>query len=408
MVTKAEFVALFDRRIDAFNRHDVDALGADYAEDAVLHSPTAGILVGRSAIERVYRVWMSAFPDARMHKEDLLVAEDRVASIFTFSGTDLGGFLGLPPTGKLVRVRCAFVFTFKDDLIVEERRVLDMSGVLLQLAGEVGPVTDSLRQYRETLARVRLEQELRIAAEIQRALLPSGSYTRGHLDVAATSVPCRAIGGDFLDYFDLPDGTFSFVLGDVAGKGPPAALLSAVLQGIFAAHAGSGLTPAGTLARVNDALLRRAIDSRFATVLHAMLSCDGRLTYCNGGHNPPLLFGPHGFRHRLNTGGLIVGAFKHAMFEEETLQLDPGDTLVVFSDGVSEAQNPNSEEFGEDRLISCVEANRNLPAPHLLECILESVQQFRADATQNDDVTVFILRYMPTPERPIRAPRRRI
>jgi sigma-B regulation protein RsbU (phosphoserine phosphatase) len=237
---------------------------------------------------------------------------------------------------------------------------------------------------------------LRIAAEIQRALIPSGSYTRAHVDVAATSVPCRAIGGDFFDYFDLPDGTFSFVLGDVAGKGPPAALLTAVLQGIFTAHAGSGLTPAGTLARVNDALLRRAIDSRFATVLHGRLSCDGRLTYCNAGHNPPLLFGLTGLRHSLEAGGLIVGIFKDATFEEETLQLEPGDTLVVFSDGVSEAHNPSGEEFGEDRLMACLEAHRNLPAPDLLECILEAVQEFRADAPQSDDVTVFVLRYMPT------------
>lgn len=394
-MTNAEFV---DRRVEAFNRHDVDALGALYAEDAVLHSPTAGKLVGRSAIEQVYRVWMAAFPDGRIDNEDLVIADDRVASVFTFSGTDLGGFLGLPPTGKLVRVRCAFTFIFRDDLIAEEDRILDMSGVLLQLAGEVGPVTDSLRQYREALARVRSLQELSIAAEIQRALLPSGSFTRGHFDVAATSVPCRAIGGDFFDYFDLPDGTFSFVLGDVAGKGPPAALLTAMVQGIFTAHAGSGLTPAQTVARLNDALLRRAIDSRFVTVLHANLSCDGRLSYCNAGHNPPLLFGPNGFRHRLESGGPIVGAFDGVTFDEETLQLDPGDTLIVFSDGVSEAQNPNSEEFGEDRLMSCLESNRDLPVSNLLECILEDVQKFRADADQSDDVTVFVLRYMPTHE----------
>jgi len=354
------------------------------------------MLVGRNAIEQVYRVWFSAFPDARMDREELVIADDRAAFLSTVSGTDYGGFLGLPPTGRLVRVNAAFLFTFRDNLIIDERRVLDMSGVLLQLAGQAGPVTDSLRQYRETLARARLEQELRIAAEIQRALIPSGSYTRAHVDVAATSVPCRAIGGDFFDYFDSPDGTFSFVLGDVAGKGPPAALLTAVLQGIFASHAGSGLTPAETVARVNDALLRRAIDSRFATVLHATLSCDGRLTYCNAGHNPPFLFGLNGFRRHLTAGGLIVGMFPDATFEEETLQLDPGDTLIVFSDGVSEAQNPNSEEFGEDRLMSCLEGNRDLPAPNLLKCILEAVQQFRGEAAQSDDLTMFILRYMPS------------
>jgi phosphoserine phosphatase RsbU/P len=125
-----------------------------------------------------------------------------------------------------------------------------------------------------------------------------------------------------------------------------------------------------------------------------MVSFDGRLTYCNAGHNPPLLFGPNGFRRRLATGGLIIGAFQQATFEEEQLQLDPGDTLVVFSDGVSEAMNVEGEQFGEERLVSCVQNNRELPPGNLLECILETVQQFRADSEQSDDLTVFILRYL--------------
>jgi sigma-B regulation protein RsbU (phosphoserine phosphatase) len=147
------------------------------------------------------------------------------------------------------------------------------------------------------------------------------------------------------------------------------------------------------MGRVNAALLRRAIDSRFATLWYAMLSGDGGLTYCNAGHNPPLLFGRNGLRCRLGTGGPIVGAFHSATFEEETLQLNPGDTLVVFSDGVPEAMNGDGEEFGEERLVSCLEANREMPSARLLECVLDTVQQFRADAVQSDDLTILILRY---------------
>jgi len=187
------------------------------------------------------------------------------------------------------------------------------------------------------------------------------------------------------------------VLGDVAGKGPPAALLTAVLQGIFAANADSGFTPAETMGRVNTALLRRAIESRFATLWYAMLSCDGNLTYCNAGHNPPLLFGRDGLRGRLEAGGPIVGAFPSAEFEQEKLQLNPDDTLVVFSDGVPEATNREGEEFGEHRLVSCVEANREMPPARLLECVLDTVQGFRADAVQSDDLTIFILRYSAGP-----------
>jgi steroid delta-isomerase-like uncharacterized protein len=392
-MTPEEITAFFARRVQAFARHDVVALAADHAEDGIVLSPTAGTVVGRSAIEKVYRLWFNTFPDLKLDVEDFFVAGDRVLQMVTVSGTDLGGFFGLPPTGRLVRVRAAYVFTLKDDHILHERRILDLSGVLLQLAGEVGPSTDSLRLYRETLERARLAHELKTAAEIQRALLPRTRYTCAGFDVTAASVPCRAIGGHFFDYFESENGRFDFALGDVAGKGPPAALLTAVLQGMFAAYAHLAMTPAEILHQVNNALVRRAIESRFATVLYAALSCDGRLTYCNAGHNPPLLIGKCGFR-RLDKGGLIVGVFEHATFEEETVQLDPGDTLIVFSDGISEALNPDGDEFGEERLVSCMETNRELPSAILLECVLETVQQFRGDAAQNDDLTLLVLRYL--------------
>jgi len=390
-MTAEEVREMFERRSDYWARHDVVALASDYADDAILHSPTAGIVTGRSAIERVYRAWVSAFPDMRVDTEELIIAGNRVAQVVNVSGTDTGGFLGFPPSGRPFRVPCVFLFDLRDNHIVRERRIFDRGGVLLQLVG--GATVDEMRQlYREALERARLEYEIRVAAEIQAALLPKHRFTTPQFDVAATSLSCRAIGGDFFDYFETPEGNFGFVLADVAGKGPPAALLTAVLQGIFGAHVTAGISPAETMARVNDSLLRRAIESRFATVLYGTVSGGGRLTYCNAGHNPPLLFGPEGLRRRLDAGGLIVGVFRDAMFEEETVQLDPGDTLVVFSDGISEALNPDGEEFGEDRIVSCVQAHRELPAANLLECVLDSVQQFRADAIQNDDMTLLIVR----------------
>jgi serine phosphatase RsbU (regulator of sigma subunit) len=395
-MTPEQIAAFFARREKAFARHDARALAADHAEDGIVLSPTAGTVVGRSAIEKLYRLWFTTFPDLILDIEDFFVAGDRVLEMVTLSGTDVGGFFGLPPTGREVRVSAAFVFTMKDAQILHERRILDFSGVLLQLAGEIGPDTDSLRRYRETLERARLAQELKVAAEIQRALLPRTRYRCETFEVMAASVPCRAIGGDFFDYFEFSNGGFGFALGDVAGKGPPAALLTAVLQGTFAACAQLGATPAQILKRVNDALVRRAIESRFATVVYGALSCDGRLTYCNAGHNPPLLIGKGGLR-RLDKGGLIVGVFEQATFEEETVQLDPGDTLIVFSDGISEALNPDGDEFGEERLVSCVETNRELPPAILLECVLDTVQRFRADAAQNDDLTLLVLRYVGAP-----------
>ena len=237
-----------------------------------------------------------------------------------------------------------------------------------------------------------MDHELRLAAEIQRALLPDAEQSGAHFDVAGASNPCRAIGGDFFDYFHLPNGAFGFALGDVAGKGPPAALLTAMIQGVLSSQVVSAASPAQLMATVNASLIRRSIQNRFATVLYGALSPDGRLIYSNAGHNPPMLLRRNGVQ-RLETGGLIVGLFPQASYDEETLQLEDGDVLVVFSDGVTEAFNAAGEEFGETRLLACLEANRRCEPAHLLQKVLSCVQEFTASAAQSDDVTALVLKY---------------
>src|SRR5215831_15556338 len=227
-------------------------------------------------------------------------------------------------------------------------------GALETLATEAAVAIENARLYRETMEKAKMEQEMRIAADIQQALLPKGGRDGAFFRLAAASLPCRSIGGDFYDYVDLPAGGFGFALGDVAGKGPPAALLSAMMQGIFAAQAAASDTPRQTIARVNLALYKRGIESRFVTLMYGTLEPDGRLTYCNAGHNPPLVIGKAGVR-RLEVGGPIVGLFEGATFEEETVALEPGDWLIVFSDGVSEALSADGEEYGEARIIAVAE-----------------------------------------------------
>lgn len=260
------------------------------------------------------------------------------------------------------------------------------------LATEAAVAIENARLYKEALEKARLDQEMRIAAEIQQALLPRASRQGPFFEAAAATVPCRAIGGDFFDYIDLPAGEFAFALGDVAGKGPPAALLSAVMQGIFAAQSFSTDGPAATISRVNQALYRRGIENRFVTVMYGALMSDGNLTYCNAGHNPPLVVGPSGVR-RLERGGPILGLFDAVPFEEETVRLAPNDCLVIFSDGVSEALNVGGDEFGEGRIISCLESNHGQPPAELLNALLASVRAFTKGAPQSDDVTALVVKY---------------
>jgi phosphoserine phosphatase RsbU/P len=260
------------------------------------------------------------------------------------------------------------------------------------LATEAAVAIENARLYRETMEKARMEQEMRIAAEIQQALLPKAGRSGAYFRAAAASLPCRSIGGDFYDYVDLSDGSFGFALGDVAGKGPPAALLSAMMQGIFAAQAAGSDSPSRTIARVNLALYRRGIESRFVTLMYGSLQPDGQLTYCNAGHNPPLIVGRNGFR-RLECGGPIVGLFESANYEEETVKLAPGDWLVVFSDGVSEALSATGEEYGEGRILTCAQKNLALEPQKLLEALFMDVRDFARGAAQNDDITAMVLRF---------------
>jgi serine phosphatase RsbU (regulator of sigma subunit) len=299
----------------------------------------------------------------------------------------------------------------KGEAVGEERRIgvlyLDSreKGLLMSsstraaletLATEAAVAIENARLYRETMEKARMEQEMRIAAEIQQALLPKMARAGSFFAAAAASLPCRSIGGDFYDYVDLPSGALGFALGDVAGKGPPAALLSAMMQGIFAAQAASSDSPSQTISRVNLALYRRGIESRFVTLMYGTLAPDGRLTYCNAGHNPPLVLSRSGSKvdiRRLEVGGPIVGLFEGATFEEETVALKPNDWLIVFSDGVSEAMTASGDEYGENRIVEVAEKNLALEPRQLLEALFADVRRFAHGAAQSDDITAMVLRY---------------
>ena len=262
------------------------------------------------------------------------------------------------------------------------------------LAKEAADAIENARLYNQELEKQKLEREMNIAAEIQQALLPDGRYAARGVELAAVSVPCRSIGGDFYDYIELAEGNgFGFTLGDVAGKGPPAALLTATIQGVFATRAPDGGGPARTLTTVNHAVIRRSIKARFVTMFYGVLRADdGTLTYCNAGHNAPILVSRTGIR-RLEKGGLILGIFADADYEEETVQLEPGDVLIVFSDGLNESVNPGDDQYEDRRIAECLQRNAHETPAVILERLLDDVRSFCAGAPQPDDLTAMILKY---------------
>jgi sigma-B regulation protein RsbU (phosphoserine phosphatase) len=265
-------------------------------------------------------------------------------------------------------------------------------GALDTLASEAGVAIENARLYRETLEKTRIEHELRIAAEIQRSLLPLGKREGAFFQAMGASLPSRSIGGDFFEYTDMDDGAIGVILGDVAGKGPAAALLTAKIQGLFSAQSGDG-SPASAMKLVNNGLLKRQIDARYATVFFATLTPGGVLTYCNAGHNPPVVVRPSGVG-QLASGSVPVGLFASAAYSDERIQLDPGDVLVIYSDGVTEALNLAGDEFGEDRLATELMKTRTAPLPDILQGVITAVQAFAGGASQSDDVTVLVARYL--------------
>jgi serine phosphatase RsbU (regulator of sigma subunit)/pSer/pThr/pTyr-binding forkhead associated (FHA) protein len=260
------------------------------------------------------------------------------------------------------------------------------------LANEAGVAIENARLYRETLEKARIEHELKIAAEIQKALLPEGNHSGAFFECAGTSVQARSIGGDFFDMQDMPDGQFGFLVGDVAGKGPAAALLTSKILGIFSAFVSVGDEPAQTVDHINKVLTKRQIDARYATLFYGQLSADGQMRFCNGGHNPALIYGVDGLR-RIETGGMPVGLFEFAPYSGEQAELKRGDTMVLYSDGVTEAHNVAGEEFGEERMVEVMKQHHHDSAAVVLDRLITAVKTFAHGAEQYDDVTALVVKY---------------
>jgi sigma-B regulation protein RsbU (phosphoserine phosphatase) len=250
---------------------------------------------------------------------------------------------------------------------------------------------ESARLYAESAEKARLDRDLRVAADIQRALLPEPAYEGPLCELAALSVPCRTVGGDFFDYMELADGSFAFALGDVAGKGPPAALLAATLQSNFVANAPVSTDPAQAIARINKALLRRAIEARFATMFYGVVGTDGMLRYCNAGQEPPAVVRKSGIEW-LDIGGPVIGLLDYAVYEFGTIPFDPGDLILVCSDGITEARNVAGEEFARDRLVAVLEGTHGLAPEAVLDSLTNAVRVFSLGAPQADDLTALVLR----------------
>jgi sigma-B regulation protein RsbU (phosphoserine phosphatase) len=267
-----------------------------------------------------------------------------------------------------------------------DRQILDA------LAADAASILDNARLVERERERQRMEQEINIARDIQQALLPRDFREYPHLSVTGINFPCLSVGGDYFDVFPLSDNRTAFLIADVSGKGLGAALLTTMLQGALSAMT-LGTDPATVFNHVNKFLCSHAEIGRYATMFFGILDRSGHLEFINAGHPSPILLRRGVAEEAFAEGGFPVGLVPEAEYTAVCLKLEPGDTMVLFSDGVTEAMDPAEELYGVPRLRELLNGRLECPLEDLQKCVLESVETFTRGASQADDLTLLIVRY---------------
>ncbi|HXT76412.1 MAG TPA: SpoIIE family protein phosphatase [Candidatus Eisenbacteria bacterium] len=270
-----------------------------------------------------------------------------------------------------------------------DRQILDA------LAADAASILDNARLVERERERQRLEQEIGIARDIQQALLPKNFRDYPHLAVSGINFPCLAVGGDYFDVFPLGDNRTAFLLADVSGKGLGAALCTNLLQGALSGMT-LGTDPARVFVHVNRFLCDHSEIGRYATMFFGILDDKGNLEYINAGHPSPFLIRKGVAEDVFNEGSYPVGLVPEAEYTAVCLKLEPGDTMVLFSDGVTEAMDPAEQLFGVQRLRDVLNGQDQTALEDLQQTVLQAVENFARGASQADDLTLLLVRYRAT------------
>jgi sigma-B regulation protein RsbU (phosphoserine phosphatase) len=267
--------------------------------------------------------------------------------------------------------------------------------LLQTLAIEASVIIENARLLEEERAKKKMDEELGVARTIQQALLPRSLPREGWFHAAGSSVPSLQVGGDYFDVTLVDERSWAVLVADVSGKGMSSALVASLLQGAFLTMAGAAEAMEQRMSRINRFLSDRLEAGKYATVFFAVVEEDGLLRYVNAGHCVPFLVARADRATYLETTGTPIGMFAEALFSVEELRMNPGDKLVVYSDGATDAQNPGGDFYGRPRLRQTIEANSEKGCVELHDAIQESVAAFTEGAPQPDDITLLVLEYRP-------------
>jgi len=359
----------------------------------------------------------------------LFTRDAREAYRYFSRGIDTSALDGLPWHRRLFRhVRLLFLaFTMK---LSPARRVLYGAALLFAVIGivnlfrgfELAPVTGTfpivdvalrvptpsfregtwsliiafamvnLLVLLEVFDRLTLKNDLEIARDIQQAMLPAGVVSAVGVDIVGLTRPANTVGGDFYDILRFPDGRIGFAVGDVAGKGSPAALLMALLLAMLRTLVDEGLEPAELVTRLNVQVSRHAPANRFITLFYGVYDPrDGEIVYVNAGHLPPLVSRPGGVEH-LSEGGIALGMFDGAVYRTGRAMIGPGELLAVYSDGITEAEDGSGRPFDERGLEAVLARCQSEDISAIAASVMASVRQHTSDSRPTDDLTILLLR----------------
>jgi sigma-B regulation protein RsbU (phosphoserine phosphatase) len=247
--------------------------------------------------------------------------------------------------------------------------------------------------HRQVLEKQRLDDQLKVAHEVQSGLLPGAPPDLPGYDIAAINLPTHAIGGDYYDYVPLDGDRLGLVVADVSGKGVPAALIMATFRAALRTEMRRRARLPAVAAQLNGAVLEFRDAARFVTAVCGVLEAgSGRVTYVNCGHNPPLLLRAGGGREMLRRGGAALGLFAGERFRTGTVGLEPGDSLVLYTDGVVEPSDARDREFGEERLEAAIRATSGRPASETLRSVIDATRAFSGRDRYDDDFTLVVVK----------------
>ncbi|HKI77122.1 MAG TPA: GAF domain-containing SpoIIE family protein phosphatase [Ignavibacteriaceae bacterium] len=289
--------------------------------------------------------------------------------------------------GKMIGLVTVFNKHGDSGFTINDQRLLGI------IAAQSAHVVENARLYQNEQALIKLQEEMRLAYEIQVDLLPKAQPKIKGYSVAGKSIPAKEVGGDYYDFIDLEENHLTFCLGDITGKGMPAAILMANLQASLRGQAISGKPCKECVGLTNDLLFYNTAPNKFATLFYGVIDkVNDEITYVNAGHNNPILISEDNKITRPDVGGLIIGIAPSVQYEEAKFKLKKNDLLVVFSDGITEAMNLKEEEFDEPRLLDLITKNKEKKADELIELIFKEVNDFSKGQPQSDDMTMVIIK----------------